>query len=643
MDSVARLKRQRPWIFLGAALTVAAALASSRLFIAGELPPLGLYVAYWALGTSLAGMTIWLAYYQAVTAAERLHYMELVTSRNNGKQDADLPLSAFGRAVEELYDLKLVACAGIDGDQALHDVDLFAGRELSEVNAAALSDLFRRPDHNTLNGREASIHRRKDLKPLQREALKELGGEALVMVPALGQHESNGGAVLTGKAGLRLRRGDRRFLPRLYEAASEKTVGAGRAEPAGNAELYKSVLGPLKNGAGMHEALKSLASWVGKEVLSDGVDGVGVLLSDATGSQVTASAGCGLFDGWDGSESSVELPGIIDVESVISSGDPYKGAYQSPQEQPSDDRSGTLVAVPFRASEETSGVLLAVRLEPNHIFASHDEKDLEAAADQIGKILELGELIGYSGGTASGAGFGGASESQLIHGLTHELTTSLSSLKAATGILLSEKDLHIGSDQHERLLLSISRNVSRQEILLANVIDMASLRESSLTLKLEQIEIGSLVSEVVSLMNPVFSQRGQVLSIAVSPELPTMRIDRQRISQVLVNFLSNAAKFSPEDSKITLKVQTKGSEGIFSVSDEGDGVPLEEREKIFDSYKSISAEGAKSVSGSGLGLVIARSLVELHKGSIWVEESLEGGAAFFVSIPIEGTNEDTDS
>jgi signal transduction histidine kinase len=624
-------------------MTVAAALAGSRLFVTGELPPIGLYVAYWALGTAFAGATIWLAYYQAVAAAKRLHYMELVTSRDNGSHDADSSLSAFGRAAEELYGLKLVACAGIVGGQALEEMNVLAGRELSEVNRAALSELVHGLDQDALKGREASIHRKKGLKPLQRDALKELGGETLVMVPVQGERISYGVAVLIGKAGIRLRRGQRRFLATLYEAASDKTLGSGHNGLSVNADVYMNVFGPLTNGSGMDEALESLASWVGKEVLFDRVDGVGVLLSDASGSQVTASAGNGLFDGWSGSEPLDELLGMIDVESVISSGALYKGAYKSPQEQPDYDQSGTLLAVPFKASEETSGVLLAARLEPNQQFPVHEEKDLKTAADQIGKILELGELFGYKGRTASGAEFGAGSESQLIHNLTHELTTSLSSLKAATGILLNEKDLDIGSDQHERLLQSISRNVSRQEILLANVIDMASLRDSSLTLKLEQTEVGTLISEVVSLMNPVFSQRGQVLSIAVSPELPPMRIDRQRISQVLVNFLSNAAKFSPEDSKVTLRAQIKGPEAIFSVTDEGDGVPLEERDQIFDSYHRVPVEGAKSVSGSGLGLTIARSLVELHRGSIWVEESAEGGAAFFVSIPIEGMNEDTDS
>ncbi|MCH9009373.1 MAG: hypothetical protein IIC21_01950 [Chloroflexi bacterium] len=643
MDSVTRLKRQRPWLLLGAAMAVAAALAASRLFITGELPPIGVYVAYWGLGTGLAGATIWLAYFQAVEAAKRLHYMGLVTIRDNGNHVGDSSLSAFGRAVEELYGVKLVACAGVVGDQALQRVDVLAGCELSEVNAAALSELVHDLNQDTPRSREATIHRKKGLKPLQREALKELGGESLVVVPAQGEGKSYGAAILIGKPRLRLRRGHRRFLSRLYEAASDKASGAGRDGLPGKADLYKSVLGPLTNGSGIDEALQGLASWVGIEVLSERVDGVGVLLSDASGSRVTAVAGNGLFDGWSGSEPPDELAGMFDLESVINSADSYKGVYRSPQEQPNDDGSGALLAVPFKASEETSGVLLAALLGPNQKFPIRDEEDLKEAADHIGKVLELGEIFGCRYGAASGMGFGSASESQLIHGLTHELTTSLSSLKAATGILLNEKGIDIGSDQHERLLQSISRNVNRQEILLANVMDMASLRESSLKLSLEQTVVATLVSEVVSLMNPVFSQRGQVLSIAVSPDLPTMYIDRQRISQVLVNLLSNAAKFSPDDSTVTLRAQKKGPDAIFSVSDEGDGVPSEKSEEIFESYRRVQTEGARSVPGSGLGLAIARSLVELHNGSIWVEESAEGGAAFFVSIPIEGMNEDTDS
>ena len=643
MDSVARLKRQRPWILLGAALTVAAALAGSRLLVAGEPPPIGLYVAYWALGTAFAGATIWLAYYQAVATAKRLHFMEQVTSRDNGSYDPDSSLSAFGRAAEELFGLRLVARAGIVGGQALVEFNVLAGRELSEVNRAALSELVHGLDQDALKVREVTIHRKKGLKTLQREALKQLGGETLVMVPAQGDRNSYRVAVLIGKAWIRLRQGQRRFLATLYGAAFEGTLASEHDGLYVNADLYENVLGQLKNGSGMDEALESLASWVGKEVLFDLVDGVGVLLSDASGLHVTASAGNGLFDYWRDSESIDELSDIMDVESVINSGDLYRGSYIFHRGEPNESKSGSLLALPFKASEETSGVLLAARLGPNHRFSPREEKDLKTAADQIGKVLELGELFGYRVGTSSDSGFGAASESQLIHSLTHELTTSVSSLKAATGILLNEKGIAIGSDQHERLLQSISRNVNRQEILLANVMDMARLRESSLTLDLEQAEVGSLVSEVVSLMNPVFSQRGQVLSIAVSPEPPTMRIDRRRISQVLVNLLSNAAKYSPDDTKVMLRAQIKGTEAIFSVTDEGDGVPLDERDRIFESYRRVPVECAKSVPGAGLGLAIAKSIVELHSGSIWVEESAEGGAAFFVSIPIGDMNEDTDS
>ena len=88
-------------------------------------------------------------------------------------------------------------------------------------------------------------------------------------------------AVLIGKAGLRLRSGHRRFLATLYDAASDNIWVAADDGPSANADLYKNVLGSLASGSGMDETLKSIASWVGIEVLSDRVDGVGLLLSDA--------------------------------------------------------------------------------------------------------------------------------------------------------------------------------------------------------------------------------------------------------------------------------------------------------------------------------------------------------------------------
>jgi signal transduction histidine kinase len=146
-------------------------------------------------------------------------------------------------------------------------------------------------------------------------------------------------------------------------------------------------------------------------------------------------------------------------------------------------------------------------------------------------------------------------KSNLVYNISHELRTSLASLKSATQMLLEEEELEPGSEYYDRLLQSISRNVARQESLVSNIMDMATIENASLTLHLERVDAGELIAEVTSLVAPLVGQRRQALSVSVPPGLPGLVADRQRLSQVLVNLLSNAQKYSPEGSEIALDVQ----------------------------------------------------------------------------------------
>ena len=230
-----------------------------------------------------------------------------------------------------------------------------------------------------------------------------------------------------------------------------------------------------------------------------------------------------------------------------------------------------------------------------------------------------------------------AFKSELVYNISHELRTSLSSLKAATDMLMEGDGTEPGGEYYGRLLHSIARNVRRQESLVANIVDMAGIEEASLHLRLERIDLTSVMTETASIMSPLISQRSQTLLVSIAPDLPQIMADRQRLSQILVNLVSNAQKYSPEGSEIAFSVELRDPNVVFTVSDSGPGVPPEERSQVFEAFYRVQEQRSRGIPGSGLGLAITRSLVDLHAGSIWIEDGPSGGAAFMVSLPIEGS------
>jgi len=123
----------------------------------------------------------------------------------------------------------------------------------------------------------------------------------------------------------------------------------------------------------------------------------------------------------------------------------------------------------------------------------------------------------------------------------------------------------------------------------------------------------------------------QTIELNLPPDLPAVRVDAHRISQVMANLLGNAIKFTPERGRIRVTARQAGNAVIVSVSDNGNGISNEDMQKVFDWF--FQAQEYKRV-GTGLGLSIAKGIVEAHGGSIWVESQLGRGSSFSFSLPL---------
>jgi len=221
---------------------------------------------------------------------------------------------------------------------------------------------------------------------------------------------------------------------------------------------------------------------------------------------------------------------------------------------------------------------------------------------------------------------------RFIDTLSHELKTPLTSIIAAAG-LLAEELQNAGDKSHQRLIQTIIQNAGTLETRLADLLDIVKTGTGSIELQLEPVDIKSLLRGTGMQISPIIQEKGQHLRMDLPPSLPLVHGDGQRLEQVVLNLLNNATKFSPEGCDITLKARSQDSEILVEVIDAGIGIAKEQQTRLFKPYSRLNAD-RQSHPGLGLGLALAKQIVELHGGRIWVESEPGGGSNFSFSIPL---------
>ncbi len=158
-----------------------------------------------------------------------------------------------------------------------------------------------------------------------------------------------------------------------------------------------------------------------------------------------------------------------------------------------------------------------------------------------------------------------------------------------------------------------------------------------LSLDLQEESMGELAKMSVEAFRPAAEGKGVTLRLESAPELPPAPMDRTRISQALGNLLDNAVRHTPEGGEVSVLVEAAGESVRVSVEDTGEGVPEDEVGQIFDRFYRVDPSRSRATGGTGLGLTIARQLVEAHSGAIWAERRSEGGSRFVFEIPVGGS------
>jgi signal transduction histidine kinase len=165
--------------------------------------------------------------------------------------------------------------------------------------------------------------------------------------------------------------------------------------------------------------------------------------------------------------------------------------------------------------------------------------------------------------------------------------------------------------------------------LLGDLLDVAALDAGRLRIRPTPTDVAAVVAEEVELLRPVAESRSLSMTFEARAAALTSAIDRKRISRVLLNVITNAIKYTPPDGSIAVLVERDGNDALISVSDTGPGIAAEQLELIFERFHRADP----NERGYGLGLYIARAIVDAHGGRIWAESKLGEGSTFRIRLP----------
>ncbi len=217
-----------------------------------------------------------------------------------------------------------------------------------------------------------------------------------------------------------------------------------------------------------------------------------------------------------------------------------------------------------------------------------------------------------------------------ISNISHELRTPLASLKALTETLLTGALEELQTSQH--FIQRIDAEVDSLSMLVQELLELSRIESGKVPLRLEAFSPNLLISNVVTRMKLQVERAGLILNVEYPDDLPPVLVDPSRIEQVFTNLLHNAIKFTPSGGNITISANLQGDMILFSVKDTGIGISSDDIPRIFERF--YKSDKARSSSGVGLGLAIARHIVEAHHGEIHVESKEGHGSTFSFSIPI---------
>ena len=290
-----------------------------------------------------------------------------------------------------------------------------------------------------------------------------------------------------------------------------------------------------------------------------------------------------------------------------------------------------LLAVPLLHQDEVIGALVVRRMEAG-VFTADAIALLQSFADQSAVALENARLFDEIAQKSRELEIASQHKSQFVANMSHELRTPLAAILGYAE-LMQEGFYEPQGKKSLDALTRIRSNGKHLLGLINTVLDIAKIEFGQFSLNLAEYAIESVVETVRVATESLAETKKLVLKTDVAKKLPVGLGDEQRLTQVLLNLVGNAIKFT-DTGEVRITATAANGHFTVGVTDTGPGIPAEELKRVFEQFHQIDNSNTKAKGGTGLGLAIAKQIVEMHGGRIWVESTLGKGATFQMELPV---------
>jgi two-component system, OmpR family, sensor histidine kinase KdpD len=258
-----------------------------------------------------------------------------------------------------------------------------------------------------------------------------------------------------------------------------------------------------------------------------------------------------------------------------------------------------------------------------------DDRILRAVAAQLGSAIERARLR-QRATDAEILRRADALKNALLSAVSHDLRTPLATIVASAGSL-RQIDVRWTDAERETFLSDIEQEARRLSRIVGNLLDLSRVESGTLHPERGWYDLASLIDDVVGRLRP--SRRSHPIEVRVADDLPPVPLDYVEIDQVLSNLIENAIHHTPQGSTIVVVARFERGEAVVEVADDGPGIAMDAMDRLFKPF--LRGAGREGSRGTGLGLAVARGLVEAHGGRIAVRNRPEGGALFAFTLPVD--------
>jgi signal transduction histidine kinase len=287
--------------------------------------------------------------------------------------------------------------------------------------------------------------------------------------------------------------------------------------------------------------------------------------------------------------------------------------------------------VPLVAPDGPLGALVVRRRESGE-FPQSTVDLMQTFAAQSVLAIQNARLFSEIGEKSRQLEVASQHKSQFLANMSHELRTPLNAVLGYTELILDS----VYGDVPEKARATLERIQSNGRHLLGlinDVLDLSKIEAGQLTLSLTDYSIKDVVHNVYGAVESLATSKNLALKVDLPKDLPTAHGDERRLTQVLLNLVGNAIKFT-DKGEVAIRTSTANGTFTVAVHDTGPGIADQDQGKIFEEFQQADSSITKQKGGTGLGLAIAKRIIEMHGGRLWVESELGRGSTFFFTVPV---------